>query len=455
MIKYQLIKTENIGSLFVIFIEWGLSLSNNSIPENNRYPYINTFILLMFCGYVITWYLQLGYRKPFLGEIRFEFIYAACLSVIALLVWRKEDWSCPLLKYVFLYFVVIIYQVVFSYDFETSWDVFINRILKFSFMAFFIISFVRSPRDLKWFLAAFLLACFKMGQEGFWGKLTGSMMWESQGVMRLHGVTPLYFHPNSFSGMANGTLPFIYFLMPLVGKYLKSLLFFLAIFSLNIIMFTGSRTGYLAFFFFLIFIFIKIKNKKKFILSISMLAVLAIPFIHDQYVERFNSIFTGIDKEGESIIKRKQIIRDAVVVFNDNPMGIGVSAFPSVRMKLFGREQDTHNLYLEIATNLGIPGIIIFSLLLYNLVKINRNTKYKFKSRIKILQKNNTTGNYSTNIDAINDYRFLAAVCDSVLFFIVVRLLLGFFGMDLYEIYWWFAIGVTVALYNIEKNGMQ
>ena len=33
--------------------------------------------------------------------------------------------------------------------------------------------------------------------------------------------------------------------------------------------------------------------------------------------------------------------------------------------------------------------------------------------------------------------------------FIVIRLTLGLFGMDMYEIYWWFAIGITLSTYTM------
>ena len=43
------------------------------------------------------------------------------------------------------------------------------------------------------------------------------------------------------------------------------------------------------------------------------------------------------------------------------------------------------------------------------------------------------------------------AVSKSIEAFIWARLFLGLFGMDTYEIYWWFAIGITVAAYNLAK----
>ena len=285
-----------------------------------EYPHINNNMLLLFCGYVFIWYLQIGYRIQALGAIRFELIYAVVLAMLAIFFTPKFNRVIPLSSCLILYIIVLIIQIPFSYDFNTSLDIFVNRIIKFAFMSFFIIAFVRSPLHMKYFLAAFLLACLKMGQEGLIGRISGGLIWENQGIMRLHGATPLYEHPNSFSGMALGTLPFVYFLWPLTNKYLKTVLVIIALLSLNIIIFTGSRTGYVGLLVFLLFVFITTKNKRKFLMSLAVVAIITIPIIPADYIERFDSIITGKEKEGGSIEARKEILKDAVQIFIDHPM---------------------------------------------------------------------------------------------------------------------------------------
>jgi putative inorganic carbon (hco3(-)) transporter len=407
-----------------------------------EYPQISKSLLLLFCGYVIIWYLQIGVRITALGAIRFEFIYAAVLTTLALFVAPKIDTKCPLIPYIVLYFLVIVIQVPFSYDFNTSWDVFVDRIVKFAFMAFFIVSFVRSPTHLKFFLGAFLLACLKMGQEGLIGKITGGMIWENQGIMRLHGATPMYDHPNSFSGMALGTLPFVFYLWPLNNKYIKLLLSIIAILSLNIVLYTGSRTGYVGFLFFALFFALTSKNKKKFLILYFLIFIVTIPAIPADYIGRFDSIFSGKDKEGKSTEARKQILKDAWQIFEDHPLGVGVGAFPKIRMDTFGRSQDTHNLYLEIATNLGVQGLIIVGILIYKMITTLNNIRVSSSKMIGLLK---DSGQYDNEL--IPDLKLIEAVALATIAFLFIRLTLGFFGMDMYEIYWWFAIGITMSLY--------
>ncbi len=49
----------------------------------------------------------------------------------------------------------------------------------------------------------------------------------------------------------------------------------------------------------------------------------------------------------------------------------------------------------------------------------------------------------------LSDLLLLQAICRALAGFIFVRLVLGIFGMDLYEIYWWFAGGLAISLLKI------
>ena len=362
----------------------------------------------------------------------------------------------PLLTPTILYFIILFLGVLFSIDFLFSWSIFFNRVLKFAFIAFFISFFLKSPRDLKLFILVFLLVCGKMGQEGFLGNITGSMLWENQGVLRLHGSTPLYRHPNSFSGMALGTLPFILFIWPIANKYVRILLSVLLLFSINIIIFSGSRTGYIGFILMFIIFFFLSKHKLKisiFALFLFFSINLILPI---QYKDRFLSSFTSYHNEQTSAGKRVQILEDAWHIYIQHPFGVGVGAFPIIRAKTYGRTQDTHNLYLEVLTNIGIQGFVIFFYLVFRMIKtlyrVNLNiSKQIHLLRSKIAQHKNFE-NRNLHEYHIQDLLFIRAIVLSTILFIFLRLALGLFGMDLYEIYWWFALGITIVTYNINLH---
>src|SRR5206468_11807311 len=126
--------------------------------------------------------------------------------------------------------------------------------------------------------------------EGFLGQLTGSLVWQNQGVMRLHGPTPNYEHPNSFSGMALGTMPFVFYLFSVCKRPVKGVLVVQGVFAATIVLFTGSRTGYLGFVGFVLCALWKAKRKMRAAAMLLLVCAVALPLIPADYVERFASI---------------------------------------------------------------------------------------------------------------------------------------------------------------------
>jgi putative inorganic carbon (HCO3(-)) transporter len=433
-----------------------MQMKHTSSEVLKGYPRVSTIAILLFCGYVVSWYLQVGIRKPILGAVRFEFIYGALISVIAIFFTKKTNIYNSLYLYAGLLFLCMILQIPFSHDYDASVNIVFERVVKFSFMAFFMIVFIRGPTQLKFFLAAFLLACMKLGQEGLTGAITGGLMWENQGVMRLHGPTPMYGHPNSFAGNALGTLPFVIYLFPLAPQVIRIALATQALFALNVIIRTGSRTSYVGLIISLLFFTFAAKSKIKVICIIVAISLVMVPFISTQYFERFETIFTMRDKEGKSTEARLEIMRDSWHVFLNHPFGVGVGAFPAVRMKEFGRIQDTHNLYFEVATNLGIQGLIVFLLFAYKMLAVLARTRKNIADQISRLSCTTLSTNSEQDLkrrieEHLFDLKLMEACSRAVSLFLIIRLTVGFFGMDLYEIYWWFTLGLAVVLFNMSR----
>jgi hypothetical protein len=175
------------------------------------------------------------------------------------------------------------------------------------------------------------------------------------------------------------------------------------------------------------------KGKVKiFIISVIMMVALA-PIIPEQYYERFSSIYTGKTAEGNSSNTRTIIMTDALKIYAKYPLGIGIQAFSTVRMEMFGRFQNIHMLYLEVLTNLGPIGLIVFFTFIYRLMKLNRqNIKLSHRS--------------DGNRFDVDKLMFLNALSKAVFFYLILRLIFGIFAMDLYEPHWWLMLGFIIAV---------
>lgn len=417
----------------------------------------SSIIFIIFLGYIVYWYLQGGYRFPVLGAIRLEFLMGSLLSVVAIKEYfsnRNRERS-GLGVWVSFLLIIMLVMTVFSFNPTFSFDIFIDRVIKFALLGFFISAFVTSPSRLMFFVAAFMFSCLKMGQEGLLGNITGSLIWQNQEIMRLHGSTPNYEHPNSFSGMALGCLPFVIYFFNIVPRYLKIILLIQFGLMLHIVIFTGSRTGYFGLIGGILFFIWESKNRKRMLLMVLLAVVFIAPFIPEQYLKRAQTLTAEQEGgEGSGIYLRQQIQRDAMQVFLDNPLGVGVGAFPLVRKKLFDRSQDTHNLYLEIATNLGVEGLIIFTGLILTLMRVLAKLKKNISCQItqinRLMMTVNKTEQYFVYVkEHFYELQVMLATVNAVYLLIIVRIFLGLFGHDLYEIYWWFSLGTTIAIWNI------
>ncbi|MCH2159023.1 MAG: O-antigen ligase family protein [Oleiphilaceae bacterium] len=399
-----------------------------------------SFHSLCTAAYLFFFYMQASLRWPAFEAIRFHFLFGAFLALISIVKILKKkkfvsklDAKDPLIvsalqlkKASYWLLAIMCVYTVFSYAPDVSADVFVDRVFKYALVAFFVYVAVETLDDLKVIILGVFLAWLKVASEGFLGWIDGSMMWESQGFQRLHGSSAFVGHPNSFSLFALGCLALSMGFYKSESLVLdKIALGLLAIFSLVIIIFTGSRSGYVALFFVTTVLFFRAGHSKFKIVVLSLFLLLAIlPFIPVEYYERFESIFTGQEAEGNSSGTRLIIMDDAVNIFFAYPFGVGVEAFSAVRMDMFGRVQNIHMLYLEILTNLGPFGLIVFMLFAYRLLSL---AKLGVKEADKL------------------DSTFLSGLCKFVYIFILFRLVFGLFAMDLYEVHWWLCLGLLLA----------
>ncbi|MCP4292769.1 MAG: polymerase [bacterium] len=429
-----------------------------------RYPLRNWTVFLGFLAFVLARYVQLGARRDILATVRFEFILGI---VIILLVGqqmasRKPNIgrAQPLLWSISLLFLAMIVQLPMAADPDMAQKIFMDRVIKFAFMTFFMVVMIESPRYLRWFLGAFLFAVFYITLESTQGLISGGLVWQNQGIMRLHGAVPIYEHPNSLGGVAMGALPFAAFLFTRVKSWILKLgLLALTGTSMICVIYSGSRTAYVGLVAFIMWWFFQSENKGKFVLWGLVAGVAALSVMPDEYIERFMSI-GGKEKEGHSKEMRKEILTDAWTILMENPIGVGVASFPAVRRARFGRKQDTHNLYLEVATNLGWQGLIVFMALVSIMMAGFRTSAQAFRLQLRALARMGRNPGLPPPLRKkirkhAEDLQFLVATSQAAAGFILIRLVLGLFGMDLYEVYWWFGAGLAMVLSGLVISTRQ
>jgi len=403
----------------------------------------------LFLIYIVVWYLQLGERWSGL-RIEAAIVLLLLISTVVDPFRKKPEETAGFAPFIGLYFIVLLLQIINSWNPDRSWYCFTENILKFSVMGFFISRFTRTPFQMQLFMLTWLLVCFKVTQEGVLGGITGSLVWENQGIMRLHGVG-LWSHPNSFSQFALGVLPFIYYLFPVVHrKVLKFSMLILLAFSLYVIFYTGSRTGYLGVICMMGVVFWKAqkKNKKRLLMAFILILPLIAIYSPESYKERFLSTFIGKEKEGHSKEARKKMYGEGWEIFKKHPLGLGIANYVLANEKYNNDYHAMHCLYLEVATHLGIHGFLVFFALIGKILAVLRKAKYRLSKLITTLE------DLQSNDVLLQEARFVYAVTNATIVYLILRLFIDIFSMDLYGICWWFVIGlassITYIIYHLQ-----
>jgi O-antigen ligase len=266
--------------------------------------------------------------------------------------------------------------------------------------------------------------------------------------------------PNSLSGKTVSTVPFLWYFYPTVRqRWIKILIAIQVVFAINIIVFTASRTGYLAFLASTLLIIMYSNRKKmRLILLLSVAAVIAVNFVPAEYKERFMSSFTGQEAEGQSSATRKALFFDSLKTFAEHPLGVGLHNFANYQAMNGRNAQETHNLYTQILAETGIQGFVCFVALVSLLLRKALRARKAFAQIIARLESHlaKSSGAQRESLGGeLRDTRLLFAAASALIVFTFTRLILGVFGHDFLEIYWWFAAGVAMALHNMRAIAEQ
>jgi O-antigen ligase len=119
-----------------------------------------------------------------------------------------------------------------------------------------------------------------------------------------------------------------------------------------------------------------------------MVALAALlPFVPDATWDRYTGMgkltstdtLAEADPEG-SAAERWEIQKNAWHIFLDHPVtGVGVGNFPRANQPYmqWGFLRDTHNTYLNLATELGLPGLLLWLALVFTVLKQTRDARVK------------------------------------------------------------------------------
>lgn len=401
--------------------------------------------LNLYIVFIVSWFLHLGSRFTFLGVIRFDLLLACILIFLAFTIENKNNSNIKTkTKTDTLIRVLIVYAIITIPFVEWPGSVIgkgIPEFIKAIVFYYFTISFIETETDLKKFLFVFINCqlwrifepLYLHITEGYWGSFASMSNWEY--LDRLSGAPSDTVNPNGLAFIICTVLPFLYFMARL--SWINFLISIIAIpLCLYTLMLTGSRTGILGAI--TIFFGIIVKAKKRLIIILCGIAIIMIgfPLLSPDMQDRYLSIIGKGEKNEGTAEGRVEGVEDNFMVAFRRPIfghGLGTSREANAN---FGRmDQPAHNLYAEVAQELGGVGLIIFLFFLKSIYMTFINCK-----RAYILSKN-------TNL-------FITSMIDAMQVWLWLNILFSFASYGLNSFEWYLLGGFSVVMQKLTMENM-
>ncbi len=326
--------------------------------------------LPLYLVFVASWLTHLSARIPLLGAIGFDMLLAALLGALAVLHRARDGDGLRVRPAGKALIALCVYVAATLPLVEWPGSVLQSGIIQFAkaivFYAF-TVAFVRTRSDLRWLVGVFV-ACqvFRIAEpvylhwsQGYWGSVA-YMEHGEEALDRLAGAPHDVINPNGLAFVICSVLPFVV----LLGRQTWTSWLFRApvvVLGMYALMLTGSRTGMLGLL--VVYAGLLVKSRARAVLlvgGIGLAAVLAGTMSAD-LADRYLSLVGAGERNEATVVGRLQGIASNFEVAMRRPLfghGLGTSAESNFHYAGYG--QISHNLYAEIAQELGFIGLALF-----------------------------------------------------------------------------------------------
>lgn len=393
----------------------------------------------LYLVFVVSWFLHLGSRVPVLGLIRFDLLLIIILFLYGFSRAEKngkeQTQTEKLLKGLMIYSILTMPFVEWPGSvINTGIPNFIKAIVFY----YFTVAFVVSENHLKTFVLVFM-ACqsFRILEplylhitEGYWGAFAS--MANGEYLDRLSGAPSDVVNSNGLAFIICTVLPFLYFT---AARSWKGWIVAgsLAGASLYALVLTGSRTGILGLI--VVYLGILVKAKRRVFLAICgiLAVVIGFPMLSPDIQDRYLSIIGKGEKHEATAQGRLEGTTASFDVALRRPLfGHGLGTSREANANFAATDQPTHNLYAEVAQELGFVGLVIFIVFMKSIAAGFVQCKRAYANR--------DVGPY------------LPRIVDAMQVWLWMNIIFSFasYGLSSYE--WYLLAGFSVVMQRLAKT---
>jgi O-antigen ligase len=269
--------------------------------------------------------------------------------------------------------------------------------------------------------------------EGYWGSET--YVGGGEMAARLAGGPFDVINSNGLAFVILTVLPLLHFLTE--GSFKNRLVYFTLFPAMMIALVKSlSRSGMLGFL--IVYGFIFVRSKRKFLLlSVAAIAlVLTIANMSDIQRDRYLSIVSSSSKQSGTAHGRIEGLEADFKVAMMRPVfGFGLGTSAEAKFHVLGHAQLAHNLYLEVAQELGLVGLAIYLVFLKRIIGNFTVVKKRLRD------------------SAIKDAYILRLV-SGLEVWMLMSLLFSLASYGLSDWSWYFFAGMSLALVRVAEQGI-
>jgi hypothetical protein len=323
--------------------------------------------------WLLVGYIFLFIDRPFevwpaLGTVRLELIYI--LGVMAAwLVYPHKTWTSNVLNGAFLAFCAALGVCWLASPYRDAGTESLLNYYKVAIFYVLMLSTVRDERQLRQLLVGFLVVMALYMTHSFREYRAGRFEYR-MGIVRMVGVDTTNGDPNTFSASLLYALPltFPYWSLPTRVSAKLGLLYSSALTVLCIIL-TGSRRALLGVLCLCVLRLLGMKHRLLFAVVLAIAMPIGWAVLPDKLKTRFETIIdpsVGPKNAQESAEFRTKSWGLALELWQRNPLtGVGPNGFSQAA----GFGLQTHNMYAQVVSEMGLLGIVTFGAVLAGFVK--------------------------------------------------------------------------------------
>jgi len=394
----------------------------------------------LFCGFIVSYFTHLAARVPVLGTLHIDLLLAAATALaIAFSGPRRRKGPAPQMDPVARKLWILLAYIIVTIPFVEWPGSVVHNLQDYAkslCFFFFVVATVDTTRKLRLLITVYVVTqVFRVIEPlemhirgGYWGSFTSLGNWEY--MDRLAGSPFDVINPNGLGFVIIMTLPLLHLILKPDTPVRKALLVGLVGAMCYALVLSASRSGFLGLIFLGVLLVWNSKNRAAYLAVGAVVLVASLFLMSDLQRERYVSIFSHHAKGSATAQERITGVIDDFKVSLRRPFfghGLGTSAEANSHFR--GEDLRSHNLYTEVAEELGYVGLVLLLGLIWGFLKACWRAQ-------QIVSATPMTD---------PRLRFLHEVAVALVVVVGVDLFFSFAAFGFSEPYWYFFGGLSVA----------